>query len=109
MIFTEPVKNSPGFISWHLGKLFKAYLNYHDVWIGEEQIDFTITYNEVHKFYDVSLFHIRGDNEKAPHIEKAIRILKENGALIRHEESTWRWENRVKIKGKRFWIQIDLK
>jgi hypothetical protein len=85
---------------------FKGYLQYRNVFIGDENKDFTISYNKVYKFYDIELFEIAGNRgDPAGHIEKAIAVLREDGAEV-DVKYTLRWEDGTKINGKRLWVEV---
>lgn len=104
LIFTHP-RMREGFPSFWLGAAFKGYLQYHDVFIGDEGIDFTIAWNPVYGFYDISLFEIPGNRSgRAEHIAAALSILRAE-ADVEQVLETWRWNGPVQIRGKRIWIK----
>lgn len=99
LIFCKPHK------SFWMGAAFSGYLRYRGVFIGKEQIDFTISYNEVYDFYDISMFEIVGNiGNPSAHINEAIAVLKNDGACIEVIGTTWRWEGEKQVYGKRIWI-----
>jgi hypothetical protein len=109
LIFTRPHKDKSGeFSSFWIGSALKGYLQYRNIFIGNQPIDFDISYNDLYHFYDISLFEISG-NIGCPgeHIEETIKILVDDGWNV-NISSTWRWEGKKQIKGKRLWIKSIL-
>ena len=107
LLFTAPHKCDSGdFPSFRMKDAFKGYLQYRNVFIGEHRTDFTISYNNVYGFYDISMFEI-AENRDSPagHIEQTIAVLKEDGAAVEVQGETWRWEGEERIRGKRIWIR----
>jgi hypothetical protein len=107
LVFTKPHMNNSGqFPSFFMGNAFAGYLQYRDVWIGKEGRDFTISYNDFHKFYDISLFRIPENGDPARHIDEAIAVLQSDGTVIDHIGHTWRWVDQKQIVGKRIWVKV---
>ena len=98
LIFCKPHK------SFWMGAAFSGYLRYRGLFIGKEQIDFTISYNEVYDFYDISMFEIVGNiGNPSAHIDEAIAVLQSDDVEFT-VQTTWRWEGEKQVYGKRIWI-----
>ncbi len=119
LIWTKPHKcgsrslnyRNEEFESFYIGEALKGYLMYRNIFIGTERVDFKIEYNPLYHFYDISLFEHEGgpgrgdETYRRKHIDEAIKVLQDDGAIITNIGSTLRWKDEVKLTGKRFWIQ----
>jgi hypothetical protein len=104
LLFTKPHETS-GYPSFWMGAALKGYLQYHNVFIGKEMVDFTISYNKCYNFYDISLFEIEKNGQPSKHIDDSISVLQNDGNKI-EVMTTLRWEDKKRINGKRIWINI---
>lgn len=109
LLFTEPHTDS--IISMcYLSDLFEAYLGFHGIIIGEHKLDWTITYNDFYKFYDVCLFEIPDNNEgSADHIKETITFLRNAGLKIKVSLDFRHDDDGTRINGKRIWIYVKAK
>lgn len=113
LILTEPKNISKStnpalmFPKWGFEELFSAWLYYNDIWIGNAHKDFTLEYNYIYHFYDLSLFEILGNGGegRTKHFDQVVDFFKKEGYEVKYQY-TWRWENHVEIKGRRIWIYI---
>jgi hypothetical protein len=107
LVFTKPHLSSKDseFPSFFMGNALRGYLEYRNVFIGKENVDFTINFNSFHGGYDISLFEIPANGNPSRHIDEAIAALKEDGTNVKQISYTWKWIDQKQIKGKRLWIE----
>lgn len=91
LLFTEINFESNGFHDFDIGNLLKEYCAFHKIYIGEANVDFTITWNNFHKFYSLSLFEAQESKNKRGHFDKVVELLKKNH-IVSCSDFTWRWD-----------------
>ena len=94
LLFTEQEREGNGFHDYHLGRLLRYYCEYHNIYIGEENLDFTIHWNNFHKVFIFSLMNIEGNKNGSDHFEKVVELLSRDHK-VGFASTTWRWDHKV--------------
>jgi len=109
MLWNEPAKeNVPWFpystIHWEDAVL--GWLRYMGVWPEKGQDYWQCEYNDVHHFFDISIFEcwLPGHGSDPANVIKAMRAYLQGSGLDYQEHSTFRWDNHKQRPGVRFWI-----
>jgi hypothetical protein len=85
----------------------KGWLESQGVWLGDSRENCIFEYNDVHHFYDITVFEQEcyGKDTQTP-IKKFREYLK-NSHLDWCESGTWRVEGTSHVDGVRFWIYAE--